>query len=225
MNPNENQPSGGSAGENVITAAYAPLSTPNVGLIGSIKELNAEKDDFDVWYELFELYCDTNQILADKRKSTFLTLIGANVYAAIRALVIPRKPRDCTIEQLVTAVRNYVRPPPSIVAERNKFHSRIQLESENVRQYLLELKKLSVNCEFGNGLAIALRDQFVFGIRDETLKKEIFKDRNPDYTRLMQIMEIWEGTRVSLESEKKVSLAHCSTVHSLKGGGSGGNSF
>lgn len=89
------QPSdGGKASENVIAAS----STPNVGLIGSIKELNVEKDDFDVWYELFELYCDTNKIVADDRKSTFLTLIGANVYAAIRALVIPKKPKDCTLE-------------------------------------------------------------------------------------------------------------------------------
>ena len=53
------------------------------------------------------------------------------------------------------------------IAERFRFYSRQQQSEETVAEYLAELRKLAINCEFGNFLEDALCDRLVCKLKDE----------------------------------------------------------
>lgn len=60
-------------------------------------------------------------------------------------------------------------------------------DGESVNLYVVELKILSIHCEFGAFLPEALRDRLVCGLRSETTQKKLFSEANLDFDKAVQI--------------------------------------
>lgn len=58
-------------------------------------------------------------------------------------------------------------------AERFKFHCHNQLESESITQFVIELKRLGLKCEFGVFLEEGLRDELECGLKKNPNSEEI----------------------------------------------------
>ena len=56
---------------------------------------------------------------------------------------------------LTTALKDHYHPKPIVISERFSFHKRNQKEGE-VTDYVVALKKLSIDCEIGTSLQDAL---------------------------------------------------------------------
>ena len=110
---------------------------------------------------------------ADKKRATFLTVIGSSTYALLSNLLAPDKPATKSYADLVTAVKDHLNPKPLTIAERYRFHQRKQGESETVAQFMAELRKLADKCEFGAHLNEALRDRLVCGLRREAIQRKL----------------------------------------------------
>ena len=67
-----------------------------------------------------------------------------------------------------------------MIFERARFNRRYQREGEPVDTYIMELYKLTENCDYGALQAEMIRDRIVVGIRDEALSKRLQLD--PDLT-------------------------------------------
>ena len=55
----------------------------------------------------------------------------------------------------------YLKPQPNVIAEGWKFYCRDQNGNETISDYIIELRKLTLNCNFREFLDEALRDRFV----------------------------------------------------------------
>ena len=62
-----------------------------------------------------------------------------------------------------------------MTAERFKFHRQNQHESETVAQFVVELKRLALRCEFGTFLEEALRDRLVCGKKKRANSEEVVR--------------------------------------------------
>ena len=60
----------------------------------------------------------------------------------------------------------------------------------------------------------ALRDRIVHGLRDTNLKKILFQEEELNYTKMIQIINSWEGTRISMETDQKANPK--SSVHFIQ---------
>ena len=59
--------------------------------IGRIEEFREDKEDWDQYAERFDHFFAANGITgADKKRSVFLTVIGAKAYKQLRSLVAPK---------------------------------------------------------------------------------------------------------------------------------------
>lgn len=67
-----------------------------------------------------------------------------------------------------------------VIAERFHFHRRTQSGEESVTEYVVELKKLARNCNFGQHLEEALRDRLVCGMRSQGVQRRLLAE--PDLT-------------------------------------------
>ena len=136
-------------------------------------------DDWEQYTERLEQYFKANSIEADDKKlATFLTVMGPTAYALLSNLLAPEKPATKMYAELVTVMRDHLKPKPLVIAERFRFHQRNQADSESVADYMAELRKLADKCEFGEHLTEALRDRLVCGLRSETVQKRLLAEED-----------------------------------------------
>ena len=75
-------------------------------------------------------------------------------------------------------LEKHFQPKRLVVAERFKFHSRVQKPDEAVRDYLAALRKLSEHCDFKEFRTEALRDRFVCGLNNESIQRKLLTEDN-----------------------------------------------
>ena len=146
--------------------------------VGSLDQFNLQVDDWELYIERFEIFCKANEIKSpeqgesDGRIPALLSLVGADTYKRIRALVAPTNPSEATFATLKTVLKNKTKPKPTQLAERFRFHKSIQNEVEDVVTFNTALREISVNCGFAD-VNDRLRDQLVIGLRKVKIKSEL----------------------------------------------------
>ena len=111
-------------------------------VIGSISTFDPSVDRFDTYNELFNHFCVSNDITGERKKSAFLTCIGAVAYRQVKDLIIPKKVEDSSYEEIVNILSEHYKPSCIEIAERYKFFKRTQASGESVMEFLAELKKI-----------------------------------------------------------------------------------
>ncbi len=139
-----------------------------MAMIGTIAAFDITVEDWGTYVERMELYCEANAVADEKKVAVLLSLMGAKMYGLLRSLLTPEKPADKTFQQIVDILNEHLNPKPLVIAERFRFHKRNQAKGESVSEYIAELRRLSEHCQFGAGLADALRDRLVCGMHNVT---------------------------------------------------------
>lgn len=135
--------------------------------VGQIGNFDHAKESVDQYSERLDMFFIANEIDEDKpalRKALFLSEVGVGIYNVLTDLVSPAKPKDKTIEELITALKSHFNPVPLEMSETTKFWRRLQKPDESVAEYSRSLRQMSVHCNFGTFLERALRDRFCTGL-------------------------------------------------------------
>lgn len=82
----------------------------------------------------------------------------------------PTTPENKTHEDIVALLSNHFNPKPNVILENYLFNLCRQQEDETYAKYLVTLRRLAANCDFGENLNTALRNQFVFGLKTRLFK-------------------------------------------------------
>lgn len=84
-------------------------------------------------------------------------------------------------------VETHLSPKPSFISERYKFSLRSQREHESISDYVVQLKELSMFCEFKNNLSDYLRDRLVSGIRSDAIKRRLLGETDLTFEKAVTI--------------------------------------
>ena len=117
--------------------------------IGHIESYSPDNELFSSYLERVEQFFIANDIKAERKKATFLSLIGSQAYSLLKNLVSPTIPKDKSYAELVVALKKHYEPKPLVIAERFHFHRRAQASGESINDYMAELRRLSTHCKFG----------------------------------------------------------------------------
>ncbi|XP_050670636.1 uncharacterized protein LOC126969323 [Leptidea sinapis] len=128
--------------------------------IGKINEFKVHSDDWNLYVERLEQYFVVNKIPADMQVLTLIT----------------DKSKSKTFSQIAEIMQKHLQPKPSPLTERYKLRNRKQMDGESIAEYVSVLKKMSIGCEFGEGLEDSLRDQLVCGVRSEAIRQRLFAE-------------------------------------------------
>ena len=93
-------------------------------------------------------------------------------------------------------LQSHFSPKPIIIAERFRFHKRDQQADESVKDFNIELRKLSEYCDFGTNLKDSLRDRFVCGLRNDAIQKKLLSVDKLTYDKALE-------TALAMESASK----------------------
>ena len=143
---------------------------------GNIENSDIGKDVWKDYTERVEQYFYANDIVDEKKQTAiFLTVIGGDTYILLKSLMVPEVPSSKYVKESTENLQSHLWPVPIEITERYKFYNRHQELGESLKVYnITKLREMAATCNFGTFLESALRDRYVCGVRDESI-------RNNDY--------------------------------------------
>ena len=181
-----------------------------------------EAFDPEVAYlERVDLFFTANDIRPDKQVSVFLTVVGRRNYALIKSLTAPTLPQEKSYEDLKAVLLAHFRPKPLLIAERFRFYQRNQAAGESVHDFLADLRRLTITCEFEDFLDQALRDRFACGLRAEGMQKRLLTKPGLNIARALELARSIEATASETKGFKDPSSIAGASGKVLNVGGAG----
>ncbi|GAB0088390.1 hypothetical protein DMENIID0001_027950 [Sergentomyia squamirostris] len=162
--------------------------------IGSI-EAFMPGENFSQYRRRMENFLDVNSVPDDKKARTMLLLIGPVCYSKITSLVSPDTPEKKTYKDLMDTLEAHFKPPCNVIAERCKFYSRNRREGKSIDDFVVELKALSADYNFGQFLQNSLRDRLVSGINDKEIQSKLLLEKDLTWDSAVKICKAEELTR------------------------------
>ncbi|XP_075162811.1 uncharacterized protein LOC142235442 [Haematobia irritans] len=83
-----------------------------------------------------------------------------------------------TYDQIIQRLESHFKPKKNVIMECFKFFKKEKSPSETISDYIVELKQLSVDCEFGSFLDKALLIKFVWGLCNEGIQNRLLNDNS-----------------------------------------------
>ncbi|XP_075723761.1 uncharacterized protein LOC142765843 [Rhipicephalus microplus] len=115
-----------------------------------------------------EAYFDGNKITdSAKRRALLVSSLSDNIVRRLQDRFSTLSVNSQTYEQIVENLEEQHNPEGNETPATFFFFIRKQLDSENVGEYILDLRRLAKNCNFGDSLDRILRDRILCGIRDD----------------------------------------------------------
>ena len=164
------------------------------GLVyGQLGEFNPDSEKISTYLERLTLFMEANGVDTDKKVAVLLTVIGAKDYALLQGLVAPANPREKSVDELMQALRSHYEPKPVIIAERFRFYKRSQSSGETIAAFVAELRRLAINCNFGNFLDDALRDRLVCRVGSEQTQRRLLSEKDLTLAKAVEIAQAMEA--------------------------------
>ena len=166
------------------------VHSPRIGKLPEFRQENG--DSMATFVEMLNAWLDLNGI-TEKKNLVLISALDAGTYDILRNIVSPKKPVELDYAELVKALEEHFNhPTPITVGERFKFWERDQRDGESVKDYALELRKLSRTCEFGQFLDEALRDKLVCGLQNEGYQKRLLSEPKLDFSQALNLAQALE---------------------------------
>ena len=171
------------------------------GQMGRVKEFNPQEENITAYLERLQLYFECNGVEEAKRVPALLTLVGAKVYGTLRSLVAPNLPKEKDYDSLADVLKQHFDPKPLVIAERFRFYKCVQSSTESIAEFVADLRRLSIHCEFGTFLNEALRDRFVCGVEDQHIQKKLLVE---DGLTMARALGIAQGMEAAAKNSKEL---------------------
>ena len=119
---------------------------------GRLQEFHPELESIKSYLERVSLYFLANSIEENKQVPVLLSSIGHSTYSLLSDLLAPAAPGSKTYTEITAKLKDHFQPQKSKIAERFHFHKRDQTAGETVAEFDAALRRLAVNCTFGDAL-------------------------------------------------------------------------
>ena len=128
----------------------------------------------------------------------------------------PEKPSTKKADELNDILTKHFQPTPIVIAERYKFYSRNQRETENIATYVAELRKLTKYCDFKTFLNEALRDKLVCGLKNSRTRKRFLFEKDLTLNKALELAKCLEKSEQENEVMAEKESSSPTTAYVMK---------
>lgn len=160
-----------------------------MALIGEIPKFYSQEDDWQVFTERLEQFFEINDVAEDKKRAILITSISDDVYKLLRDVCHPVLPKNKTFDELCELLNKQFVVKTSVFRERVTFYSAKQMKNETISNWFARIKKLSVDCKFGDRFDEILLDRFISGLRSSPILDRLCEE-DEDKLTLQNAVEI-----------------------------------
>lgn len=178
-------------------------------------------DAFDVktmpwnrWVKRFETALSLFNADATKKRQLLLHYMGATTYNVLCDKVLPNEPETLQYEVIVSTLENHFNPKANEILENYRFHLRKQQSGESCEQFLVALRLLAKGCNFGDYLNIALRNQLVFGLKNQAIQNRLLEKKSLTLDDAINIAKAYEvAEKEGCELHQKGATSEVNKIH------------
>lgn len=131
---------------------------------------------FSQYQEQLEWMFEHNNYTEDRYKTSFLAVCGTEVFSQLKLLFPGQSLRELTYKQITDKLKQRYDKKDSDVIHSYRFWTRRQGQYEKAVDFVLDVKHLAEQCEFGDFKSRAIRDVLVIGLNDRGLQKRLFDE-------------------------------------------------
>lgn len=178
---------------------------------GKIEEY-VQGSSWDDYESKVLFYFLANEIKLELRKKhVFLAVCGSSLFSIARKEVLPKTLDEVSFKEIIEALRKKFVIRPSEIVCSYRFHNRKQQNGEPFTDFLDDLKKIGMDCNFLETDRM-LRDQIVCGIVDSKVQQQLLAIQNLDYAKAVDICRINELTLKNVQQIRAASSIREETV-------------
>ncbi|KAL7853111.1 hypothetical protein SRHO_G00188960 [Serrasalmus rhombeus] len=182
-------------------------------VIGSVVPFDNATQSWEEYSELLDCFFEANDIKEpERRKAVLLSGVGATTYSLLRNLVSPDLPKAKTYDQLTAELKKHFNPTPSEIVQRFKFNSRIRKSGESIAEYVAELRKLALHCDYKDALSEMLRDRLVCGVNDDRMQRRLLSETKLTFDKALELCQAIESASKDVK-EMQGKLAEDTALH------------
>lgn len=160
-----------------------------MAFIGELPKFYSQFDDWQVFTERLEQFFEINDVPEEKKKAVLITSIGNDIYKTLRDVCHPVLPKEKTFDELCELLNKQFIIKTSVFRERYNFYNAKQMKDEKITDWFARIKKLSVDCKFGDKFDSILLDRFISGLRPSMVLDRLCEE-DEDKLTLQQALEI-----------------------------------
>ena len=144
------------------------------------------------------------------RVATFITCIGPDALDVYNALPFETPADAQDIQKVLDLMEEHFIEETNTIYERYNFQKRQQKDSATIDQYVTALKTLARTCSFGTDADERLRDQIVYGVKPNVLRKQLLQKKGLTLAECLDMCRAYEATTQQLQMKVMTGeeLAH-----------------
>lgn len=185
--------------------------------LGDMPKFYGAYDDWFVYAERLEQFFEVNDIPDEKKKAILLISISEGDYKTLRDVCHPALPKEKTYNELFELLNKQFVKKTSILRERYNFYNARQKADESIANWFARIKKLSIDCKFGEQFDDILLDRFISGMKPSAVLDRLCEEEVDSLT-LQGALEI-ATNRESVVKENSTEQAEEESSGSKRRGG------
>ncbi|KAF0292233.1 hypothetical protein FJT64_009747 [Amphibalanus amphitrite] len=132
----------------------------------------------------------------ERKTALLLHCVGAEAQRVYRTLPVqPRREDEDEFHAAERRLAEFYEPQVNVISERFFFRQRRQESHEPTADYVAALRRLAVNCSFGQMTDAMIRDQVVEATVHPILRERFLQDKGLTLDRVLEIAEAFERSR------------------------------
>lgn len=155
------------------------------------EELTTVGSRWEMWLERFKLFVHAKSLPTDRVKSTFLLMIGPEVYEIFKSL--RRKEDDETPDEAYKLLTDHFTAQRSEFAEEQKFRHMKRRDAEPIHDYVMRLRQQAAHCKFGDALERNILSQFVAGSKMPAFQEKCCRTNSLTLANAIEIAQGYES--------------------------------
>lgn len=183
---------------------------------GSLEPYDVTSNQWPAYIRRVKQYFIINQTENELKVPLLLSAVGDATYSLMSDICSPIHPEDVRFDALIRLMTEYLEKQEkhhTEIAERHVFRQRRQRSDESLVDYLESLQRLAKTCNFGTLLKENLRDQFISGLADKTMRSKLFAEKNIQYPEAVALALALERSKKNMTYSKYITYLILKGAH------------
>ncbi|XP_037528470.1 uncharacterized protein LOC119405702 [Rhipicephalus sanguineus] len=126
-----------------------------------------------------EAYFEANAISdSAKKRALLVAALSTSTIQILMGKIAPAKPNALRYDEVVKVLNDHYDPRRNEIAESFQFFNRCQQEGETIQDFVVSIRRIADNCNFGDSLNRLLRDRIVCGVRSGAVQKQLLAKKD-----------------------------------------------
>ncbi len=149
----------------------------------------------------------------------FLAKVSPKAFEVLVNMAAPAEVDAKTYDKLSNMCEKHYKVTRTEEGERDTFRNNKQKPNQSISEYILELKKLSRYCNYGESLQGTLKETFLSGLSNKFIKSKVMGDcagKAFDVVceKALTVEKIFQETQVYLQSQTGATVNHVQNASS-----------